>query len=106
MTRWQYSNSSKEINYMGTKIAHTRFEHVRDISNMVGVAWLIRDTTGFNHYVVSRVAGRADIFNHGDETMIFASDSTGHIYDWTDLYAGYGEDHETAILNFETQQGS
>lgn len=46
---------------------------------------------------------RADTFDHGDETMIFPADSKGNVTDWTDLYAGYGVDHDEAILEFEAQ---
>ncbi len=61
-----------------------------------GEVVLIKDEDTGNHYVVSR----AVTFDRGDETMIFASDENGVVSDWSDLYAGYGEDHDTAIANF------
>lgn len=70
----------------------------RDLSDKGwrGEAVLIKDEDTGNHYVVSRTT----TFDRGDETMVFASDENGVTSDWHDLYAGYGEDHDTAIANF------
>lgn len=66
-------------------------EKVKDLSGWAGDAVLVKDTDASEFFVVSRAfTGR------GDETMIFASDETGEKVDFTDLYAGYGEDHATA----------
>lgn len=81
----------------------SRFEKVRDVSEgYQGEAWLIRDT----HYGAYFVVSRANTWDRGDETMIFASTSDGAVTDWMDLYAGYGEDHQTAIDNWESQLGA
>lgn len=48
------------------------------------------------------VISRADTFDRGDETMIFAYDlQANKVADWTDLYAGYGRTHEQALAEFE-----
>lgn len=69
-----------------------------DLPGFNGTAWLI--SHGFGYYVVSR----AFTFDRGDETMIFASSPDGGIHSWHDLYAGYSEDHATAIRNWIDQK--
>lgn len=61
-----------------------------------GEVWLIK--VGSDYFAVSR----ADTFDKGDETMIFASSEDGEAIIFEDLYVGYGEDHETAIKNWLT----
>lgn len=69
----------------------------KGLTGYKGEAWLVKDNETGNYYVVSR----ADTFDRGDETMIFPADEEGEVINWHDLYAGYGEDHETAMQNFE-----
>lgn len=47
-------------------------------------------------YLVSR----ANTFDRGDETMIFPGDENAEVTSWGEVYAGYGEDHATAIRNW------
>lgn len=76
-------------------------EYVRNLSGWNGVAKLYRNATTDEYYVVSR----ANTSDRGDETMIFKSlDSEGDSVDFTDLYAGYGVDHETAVAEFTSGQ--
>lgn len=48
-----------------------------------------------SHIMVSRT----NTFDRGDETMIFEANAEGKVTNWSDLYAGYGEDHNTALAN-------
>ncbi len=64
------------------------------LSGFQGVAWLIKQDG--KYYAVSK----NNTFDRGDETMIFACDENGNVTSWADLYAGYGEDHQTAIDNW------
>lgn len=48
------------------------------------------------------LVSRANTFDRGDETMIFRYGiAEGEVLDRAELYAGYGEDHETALSNWE-----
>ena len=67
---------------------------IDDSIKWVGDVWHI-EVDGV-YFLVSR----ANTFDRGDETMIFAGDEHGKVTNWADLYAGYGEDHETAIRNW------
>ena len=43
------------------------------------------------------IVSRANTSDRGDETMIFPCDKQGNVTDWGELYAGYGESHDTAL---------
>jgi hypothetical protein len=67
---------------------------INDTIRWVGDVWHI-EVDG-KYYAVSR----ADTFDRGDETMIFPADENCKVTDWGEVYAGYGEDHKTAIENW------
>ena len=46
------------------------------------------------------VVSRANTLDRGDETMIFKWLPLESAVNWTGLYAGYGESHETALTNW------
>ncbi len=78
----------------------SQYEFVKDVQ-WVGDVKIYRHKITGNHIAVSR----AFTSDRGDETMIFAYDlTTDSVSDWTDLYAGYGESHERALANFESEE--
>lgn len=71
------------------------YSYVKTLSGYAGTAYVFETEKG--HVMVSR----AHTFDRGDETMIFEWDvRTGKVKSWSDLYAGYGEDHEVALRNW------
>lgn len=72
----------------------SEYTKIKELDGWKGEAWLIEVDN--KYYAVSR----ANTFDRGDETMIFSCDKNGENIDFTDLYAGYGEDHKTAINNW------
>lgn len=72
--------------------------HVRNV-RWNGDVQIWKNVTTGSHIAISR----AYTFDRGDETMIFPYDvRTEKVSDWGELYAGYGEDHETALRNYVT----
>lgn len=74
------------------------YEYHETLSGYAGVAKVYVSKVDGLAVVVSR----ANTFDRGDETMIFRyGTAEGKVLDWAELYAGYGEDHETALRNYE-----
>lgn len=73
------------------------FFEVRKLANFRGDARLYENGDTGEKIIISR----ANTFDRGDETMIFAATPEGDVADWTDLYASYGETHEVALDNYE-----
>lgn len=74
----------------------SEYTFVQDVSEKFNGSALLYKNEAGRHVVVSR----ADTFDRGDETMIFRSNGSGDVLNWTDLYAGYGETHEEALSNW------
>lgn len=71
------------------------YAYIKTLSGYAGTAYVFETKKGFV------MVSRANTFDHGDETMIFKWNvKTNEVDDWTDLYAGYGEDHEVALRNW------
>jgi hypothetical protein len=70
------------------------YQVINDNIQWKGKVWHIE--VGGEYFLVSR----ARTLDRGDETMIFAGDENAKVTSWLDLYAGYGEDHATAIRNW------
>lgn len=71
------------------------YQLIKTLSGMAGDARIYQTPLG----VV--MVSRANTFDRGDETMIFKwGVLEGRVTSWADLYAGYGETHETALNNW------
>lgn len=80
----------------------SNYIHVRD-ELWNGKVKIYRHIGGGEGIAISR----ANTFDRGDETMIFRySFADNKVIDWGELYAGYGVDHETALLEFEESQNA
>ena len=62
----------------------------------VGEAWLVK--RGRKYYIISRTM----TMDHGDETMVFASDEDGEVKSCIDLYTRRGCSHEDMITTMES----
>ena len=73
-----------------------KVKYIKTLDGMQGVAKLYSTDNKENPFIV---VSRANTFDRGDETMIFPGTENG-IKSYGDLYAGYGEDHNTALTNY------
>lgn len=83
----------------GEIVPESQYTHVRD-EQWNGPVKIYRHNETGEGVAISR----AYTLDRGDETMIFPySLARNEVSDWSELYAGYGVDHETALRVFESE---